>query len=78
MKKLCKNCRFWGEYRLGACNAVQAEIEISSPPNHLYRLTFKTNEIDSFGVYADADDDSGLQAELITGPEFGCNKFRSK
>jgi len=33
---------------------------------------------DNFALYADAHDDSGLQAGLKTGPMFGCVKFKLK
>ena len=33
---------------------------------------------DDFLIRAEADDDSGLDYGLITGPNFGCVKFESK
>jgi len=33
---------------------------------------------DGLAIIADAHDDSGLYAKLITGPEFGCIYFLSK
>jgi len=40
--------------------------------------SFTIEDKGGFGIYADADDDQGLEAELVTGPEFGCNKFELK
>jgi hypothetical protein len=31
-----------------------------------------------FGVHASADDDQGLEARLVTGPNFGCILFQPK
>lgn len=77
MKKLCKNCSHWGRIKLGACDAIQSSFKIVSP-SVSYLKSFETYAKDGFAIYADADDDSGLQTELVTGPEFGCNKFKSK
>jgi len=79
MKKLCKNCSYWGRARVGACDAIQSSFQMAFPSfNNHYEKSFETYAKDGFAIYADADDDSGLQTELVTGPEFGCNKFYSK
>jgi hypothetical protein len=32
---------------------------------------------EEFEVFADASDDTGLRSAFITGPEFGCVKFKA-
>lgn len=65
----CKDCKYWehtgDQYgkRWNECNKaswVNAGEDQAS---------------DVLGVYADASDDTGLQAGLITGPNFGCIHF---
>lgn len=59
----CKDCKFWG--------ASDQECNLAEWIEALDAL-----EDDSFGFYADADDDQGLQAGVVTGPLFGCLKFK--
>jgi hypothetical protein len=60
----CKDCQWWIKNRgYSSCDKV----------NHDY------NDGDTaFEIEADADDDQGLEVELITGPEFGCVLFKGK
>jgi hypothetical protein len=70
MDNTCKNCKFWREQSGFAgrgtgkmkCDHVDCQTEPS-----------KTFEID-----ATADDDHNLNADLITGPDFGCVLFQGK
>lgn len=66
----CKDCKFWNRDGVrrsaattGTCERV--EWENSKRPTG-----------DAAFLFADAHDDSGLRAELRTGPEFGCLKFQ--
>ena len=61
----CKTCRYW---RYGECEAVDIE----------YSRKLKTDGRLTFVVLADATDDSGLTARLMTGPDFGCIKHTAK
>lgn len=56
----CKTCRWWGKERVGACG-IENTINTGAATNAT-RLA----------IYAKADDDSGLDAVLMTGPDFGC------
>ena len=59
----CKDCLFWEPYRnVMVCVKATTYDAINS----------------SCSVEAAADDDSGLDAWLVTGPEFGCVKFLAK
>lgn len=72
----CKNCKHWqlkeiGPYfgpktkaTYGACDGIDYG---DKPANDTQAA-----------IFADADDDSNLTAELITGPEFGCVLFCQK
>ena len=67
--KICKNCKFWGEYYYEGntlCNYA--------------KWVEKTDNIkeDDFAYFATASDDYDLDAGIKTGPLFGCNKFQSK
>ena len=63
-EKTCKNCRFWGNYRKGECDAVDRNFP--DKPTALF-------EIDIHVSY-----DTGLRCGLITGPDFGCVHFFAK
>ena len=67
----CKNCQFWLEFNYGRDGITH---ECSFPDWGTYN---SKPEADSFTLYADALDDSGLQCGIITGPEFGCLKFKA-
>ena len=56
----CKDCKFWGVYENEVCDRTDS-------CNDTKELTFS--------VFAYADDDSGLNAHLVNGPDFGCVKF---
>lgn len=59
----CKDCKFWGVVYSGVCDK---EKRIQSDPE-------STFEIEAFAL-----DDSGLEANLVTGPMFGCVHFVKK
>jgi hypothetical protein len=66
----CKDCKFWGYVKAyggaqasGVCG--RTEWDSGSRPAD-----------DDAVMRVDAHDDSGLRAELRTGPEFGCLKFQ--
>lgn len=68
----CKDCKFW-EYHYDiwrkewhTCEAVDGVYYSDKIPD------------DSFAIYAEADDDSGLNSGLKTGPLFGCIKFQER
>lgn len=62
----CKNCRFWGISYDHECD----------------RIGYSDNQVkgntSAFNISANADDDQGLQASLVTGPDFGCVKFEAR
>lgn len=57
----CRNCKFWGHYRKGECDRVDG--------------LFPDNPAASFDIVTHVLDDSGLNAGLVTGPDFGCIHF---
>lgn len=62
----CKDCQFWTSYRNRMiCDQAAYTDEIDPSPCSAY-------------VHAEAADDWGLDAALVTGPEFGCVKFYQK
>lgn len=74
----CKDCKFW----------ATAELPISRMKRSsnnwnvcVIVYDFKHNsavEEDECAIYADADDNFGLQTALETGPMFGCVNFKPK
>lgn len=66
----CKDCKFWeshGDRRNNSWHTCEL-------PDWVEREA-KVGD-DSFAIYAEAHDDSGLTAGLKTGPMFGCIKFQ--
>lgn len=63
----CKDCRHWNER-----HPLDGERR-----GHCERDEH-ADKARAFHVYARADDDSGLEAALITGPLFGCIHFRQR
>jgi len=59
--KTCKNCKWWGKVFEGTCDFVET-IHAENP-------------LTGFFVVADARDDTGLSARLLTRPDFGCVNF---
>ena len=68
----CKNCRYW-EKHIDIYNKKWSEC------NKAYWID-KNDRIEenSFGVYTEAADDSGLSCGLKTGPLFGCIQFKER
>lgn len=62
----CKTCCYWtdGKNGFGACELIQA-LEFSAVGNN-----------DTAFIEVSADDDSNLQATLITRDTFGCNQHQ--
>ena len=60
----CENCRWWGVDYEGVCDLPD------TVDKHKYSIVFD--------IMATALDDSGLEAQLITGPDFGCVLFAEK
>jgi hypothetical protein len=60
----CKTCKFWGRYRVGACDAAD--------------LVDKGDKVtgNELAVLVYAADDQGLEGHLMTGPDFGCVKHQ--
>lgn len=53
----CKTCKWWANWKtVPTCDRI----------DHIDPIDIR------FEITAQADDDSGLFAELLTGPEFGC------
>ncbi len=59
----CKTCKNWNNRECVAFDNVERNEKIPDT---------------DAGIYADADDDSGLQWSFRTGPDFGCTKWRKK
>jgi len=67
MEKLCKNCQWWVD---GYCEDFDDFEEWSST---------KKNELsDDIKIIWQSDDDSGLDINIATGPDFGCVHFKAK
>ena len=62
--KTCKNCKWWGVDREGACGFEEPP---GSPPN-----------TDGFSVVPEGVMLPGLKVFLFTAPDFGCIKFMLK
>ena len=68
----CKDCHYWEGHIdvLGrewhTCERVDW-VDRDTPPGK-----------DEAAIYAEASDDYGLMAGLLTGPEFGCTNFKRK
>ena len=62
----CKDCNFWDD---GECSGVGL---------HDAGFGWEQNPSLLFDIDVKADDDSGLECRLKTGPDFGCVRFASK
>lgn len=67
-KNICKHCAWWGVDAKGICDRIAIGEEVQGGPEKLTGAF----------IECDANDDSGLCAELKTGPDFGCVEFRPK
>lgn len=54
----CRTCKWWGRYYTNVCDFVTT--------------TMAENPQTKFVIDAFANDDQGLEAMLVTGPDFGC------
>lgn len=65
----CKDCRYW-ESHIDMRGRSWNTCEVAS-------WVSRTDTIadNSIAIYADASDDTGLDAGIKTGPLFGCIKF---
>jgi len=61
--RICRDCYWWGRAWESVCDCI-VENEESS------QLKFYIKVL--------ADDDQGLEATLVTGPNFGCKHWRGK
>ncbi len=82
----CKNCRHWNPIRL---NHVLVDKGVYSQTRGKCELSDSSYEGDStshsdkvppnyFGVEVSGGDTWGVDTELVTGPDFGCNQFQNK
>ena len=60
---VCKNCKHWGRDYKGVCD---------------YPNVIQDDMDTQFEVDIRADDDQGLEFRLVTGPYFGCIKFKQR
>jgi len=60
VKLKCKNCKWWGKYEGGVCDYLSG-----------VRLAEDAGQ-DKAVIVATASDDQGLDADFVTGPDFGC------
>lgn len=68
----CKNCKYWDSHtdmRGKSWNTCEVAAWVDRA------AVIADNAI---AIYADASDDSGLDAGIKTGPMFGCIKFVGK
>jgi len=73
----CKDCRWWGVAWDGVCDAPQSDTERKR--GTIYEgAKYAVKDSAGFAIHADAADDSDLYAHLVTGPDFGCVKFKAK
>lgn len=61
----CEDCKWWGKDYASTCERVDIDMR---------QIRKGTAE---FSIFSRADDDQGLEARLITGPDFGCVHFES-
>lgn len=73
----CKECKFWGAHFEGVCDGEIGNIK-RIPGTFYDSEKYTIDKPDGFGVHADASDDTGLYSALVTGPDFGCNRFQPK
>lgn len=66
----CKNCEYWEAHS----DLPGLQWNTCEAPNLVNRAD--KIEDDTFALYANAHDDSGLEWGLKTGPMFGCVKFK--
>ncbi len=67
----CKDCKYWEAHFDGRKTWHTCEgADCATYDQKIFD--------DSFAIYAEALDDSGLQYGLKTGPMFGCIKFEQK
>lgn len=66
----CKDCKHWHQ-ALGHTSWNTCE----APDTVVYDAVIAD---DTFALYAEAHDDSGLEYGLKTGPMFGCVKFEPR
>lgn len=72
----CKDCLFWDKMWIqsdGAARCLYVEDYKSYDENRDYKIAEGDFAID-YGV----SDDSGLWINMLTGPMFGCVKFRAR
>ncbi|NUX58681.1 hypothetical protein [Paraburkholderia youngii] len=67
----CKDCKYW-ESHTDMRNKSWQTCEAPQWVDYAAKI----GDAD-FAIYADASDDTGLQAGLKTGPMFGCIKFEA-
>ena len=68
----CKDCKYWGQTQDGYGKSW-TECEFPEWATRDEKIAD-----DGIAYYADASDDTGLDAGLKTGPMFGCIKFKAK
>jgi len=61
--KTCKTCKWWGVDFEEACDFV---------------TNIQDNKKTILRIHSFADDDQGLNTELMTGPDFGCIHHKTK
>jgi hypothetical protein len=68
----CKDCKFWKAHTDQWRDSWTECDQVGGSSRE------GTLSDDDFAIYADADDNSGLEVGLKTGPMFGCIKFVGK
>lgn len=73
----CKDCIFWSQDYQGVCSGETGNVS-RTRRTYYASSTFNVDKPDGFGVHVDVSDDTGLESYLVTGPDFGCNRFQPK
>ena len=66
----CIDCQFWDRWRERSDGAGECRSALEIGP--IYSVA--ANELSCFVVVSD---DSGLEVQILTGPQFGCVRFKS-
>lgn len=64
VRNICKTCHYWGRYRESTCDIIGLNTVLPEPTGA--------------DIFVKVLDDSGLEADLVTGPNFGCTLWKEK
>ncbi len=73
----CKTCKWWGRTYPGVCEGERGNVIQNGGDYPLTGHTYANSDRAGFAIHADASDDTGLTAHLVTGPDFGCVRWQA-